>query len=208
MDIHEHVEESEEAYRNGDGIVVEGDEPEVQENGIEFERSEQYYQVGGASFECPVCGDEIESECYQYQIGGEWLNDETTEIAYCDECDIQYERPREQLFSHVSVQEQIEDDEIDEADSFLFSVSTETLLEIAKEDRIHNTRYGCPYCSWEHYYTKPAGDWEKSHDNTIHSYDAIWINCECGNSLDWHGDHTCEECGRTFELSASQPDDS
>lgn len=203
-DIRDYAEEAKEAYQNGEGLVIESDEPEVQENGIEFKHPEQHYRVGGVTFECPNCGTATTSKCYTTE-SVEWTSDETREVAYCDECDIQYERHRQYLFDGVNVQEEGDDEYPDE---LLFCTLAKTVLDIHYTDRIHNTRYGCPYCSQVHYYTKPDGDWEKSHDNTVHGYEGVWINCECGSSLDWRGDRVCDECGREFELDVTQPDES
>lgn len=138
------------------------------------------YLCGYGVMICRECNNTLETKCSGFKTGS-MSGEEFIEIAYCDNCEIQYERSRDPVSSNVDYQYQHH--RTDEREEYL-----------------------CKYCNERHCITQPTGVWNYNTEAQLFSYESIGINCPCGKQLDCSNveipvEIDCSECSRVFNFS-------
>lgn len=140
------------------------------------------FKVGHNTILCNKCGNELDVKCSGNPDNHNPMNG-FVDIAYCNECDIEYKRKRE-IVNYA-------DNKID------------------YENPAHRTDeredYLCRDCHQRHVFTKNKGPFETSNVE-IFSYENVSIRCKCGEVIDianiaFPDKKECTGCDRTYEFN-------
>ena len=166
---------------------------------VERDKVDTQYVAGTGTTRCPHCDTTLPVT----------HNAQSTDKAYCETCDIEFNRPRNPVYT--------DDIETKQASGLEGKKLHVPITTTSAEDKDGYVEYHCPACSekWEdediaHELTIPDGEFTPV-DTGLSSHEMICLNCPCGNgfhaNLDIDEEVACDDCGRVHELSLTSGKD-